>query len=44
MQDAVNDALKKIQGSDIVLALLNKARQGLNTNYYGYSYGQYDQN
>jgi exopolysaccharide/PEP-CTERM locus tyrosine autokinase len=44
MQDAVNDALKKIQGADIVLALLNKARQGLNINYYGYSYGQYGQN
>jgi len=43
MQNAVNDALKKIQGADIVLALLNKARQGLNINYYGYSYGQYGQ-
>ncbi len=43
MQGAVNDALKKIQGSDIVLALLNRARQGLNINYYGYSYGQYGQ-
>lgn len=43
MQNAVNDALKKIQGADIVLALLNKARQGLNINYYGYNYGQYGQ-
>lgn len=39
MQSTVQDAMKKLDTSDVVLALLNKAKQGLNLDYYGY--GQY---
>ncbi len=39
MQGTVQDAVKKLEDCDVVLALLNKAKHGLSMNYYGY--GQY---
>lgn len=36
MQTTVLEALKKLESSDVVLALLNKSKQGLNLDYYGY--------
>ena len=39
MQSTVQEALKKLETTDVVLALLNKSKQGLNLDYYGY--GQY---
>ncbi len=39
MQSTVEDAMKKLEDRDVVLALLNKAKHGLTMNYYGY--GQY---
>lgn len=39
MQSTVQDAMKKLEERDVVLALLNKAKHGLSMNYYGY--GQY---
>lgn len=39
MQNTVQDAMKKIETSDVVLALLNKSQQKLGMDYYGY--GQY---
>ena len=39
-QSAVQSAVKKLDGSDVVLAVLNKATQGFNVDYYGYgAYG-----
>ncbi|MCF7971381.1 MAG: XrtA-associated tyrosine autokinase [Methylococcaceae bacterium] len=38
-QSTVQDALKKLETIDVVLALLNKAKHELNLEYYGY--GQY---
>ena len=39
MQSTVLEGLKKLETTDVVLALLNKSKQGLNLDYYGY--GQY---
>lgn len=39
MQGTVQEAITKLETTEIVLALLNKAKQGLNLDYYGY--GQY---
>ena len=39
MQSTVQDAMKKLEERDVVLALLNKAKHGLTMDYYGY--GQY---
>ncbi len=39
MQSTVEDAMKKLEDRDVVLALLNRAKHGLSMNYYGY--GQY---
>ena len=39
MQSTVLEALKKMETTDVILALLNKSNQGLVMDYYGY--GQY---
>lgn len=39
-QRAVETAIKKLDGSDVILAVLNKATQSFNVDYYGYgTYG-----
>lgn len=44
MQNTVKESMKKLEGCDVVLALLNKARHEHVLSYYGYSqYGQYGQ-
>jgi len=39
MQSTVQDAIKKLESVDVVLALLNKSKHELNLDHYGY--GQY---
>ena len=39
MQSTVQEAIKRLEDRDVVLALLNKAKHGLTMDYYGY--GQY---
>ncbi|NOQ14850.1 MAG: AAA family ATPase [Methyloprofundus sp.] len=39
MQSTVQEAIKRLEERDVVLALLNKAKYGLTMDYYGY--GQY---
>ncbi|MDO9241492.1 MAG: protein tyrosine kinase, partial [Methylicorpusculum sp.] len=38
-QNIVMESVKKLEACDVVLALLNKTKRGLDMNYYGY--GQY---
>ena len=41
MQSMVMESVAKLSSCDVVLAVLNKSKAGMDAGYYGYGYGQY---